>query len=103
MSGIAGSFFTYCLIPGHILVPLILWLIKRNDSPFLNDQGKECVNFQITLTIAAIPCIVLFVFCIGVPMLICLGVYAVVIQVIAAIKANEGISYRYPFIFRFVK
>jgi hypothetical protein len=103
LSGILGSCFTYCMIPGHILVPLIIWLLKREGSPFLNDQGKECVNFQITLTIAAIPCFILFVVCVGVPMLICLAVYAVIIQIVAAIKANEGGLFRYPYIIRFLK
>jgi hypothetical protein len=90
-------------IPGNILLPLVLWLVKRDGNPFVNDQGKEVLNFQITILIATIVSALLVpVFCIGVPMLIVVGVVSLVLSVIGAIKANEGVAYRYPFALRLI-
>ncbi len=97
LGGVVGGWSTAFGIPGgNILVPLVLWLIKREGSAFLDDQGKEAVNFQITVTLAALVCFVLFFFCVGIPLMIALGIYALVIGILGAIKANEGVAYRYP-------
>ncbi|MCK6461738.1 MAG: DUF4870 domain-containing protein [Planctomycetes bacterium] len=96
LSGFVGLPF------GHILGPLICWLIKKNDHEFVDDQGKEALNFQITLTIAAIVCIPLVFLIIGIFMLIAVAVLGVVFSIIGAIKANEGVRYRYPFALRLI-
>jgi len=87
---------------GNILGPLIIWLIKKEESAFVDDQGKEALNFQITIVIAAV---VLFVvtICLGglgvlIPMLV-----GAVFAIIAGIKANDGVAYRYPFALRMIK
>jgi hypothetical protein len=103
LGGVIGGWSAAIALPGgNVLLPLILWLIKREGSAFINDQGKEVLNFQITVTIAAIGCAVLAVFCIGVPMLIALGIYALVVGILGAIKANEGVAYRYPVTIRLI-
>ena len=88
---------------GHILGPLIVWLMKKDTSELVNDQGKESLNFQISLTIyglvATIP-----LFMIGLPIAISLlVVFGVVMVIMASIKANEGERYRYPLTLRLIK
>ena len=88
---------------GQILGPLVVWLIKREEFPFVAEQGKESLNFQITMIIAALICIPLMFVCVGVFLLIAVGIVDVVFTIIAAIKANEGVSYRYPMTIRMIK
>ncbi len=86
-----------------ILGPLVIWLIKKNEMPFVDDQGKEAVNFHITILLAAL--IVSPTICIGVGLilLIGLGLAGIIFSIIAAVKANSGVYYRYPFAVRLIK
>jgi uncharacterized Tic20 family protein len=88
---------------GFILAPLVVWIFKRNDDPFIDDQGKEAVNFQITMTLAAIVSGVLIVVLIGIVLLPIVLIAMVVFPIIAAMRARDGEAYRYPFTIRFVK
>lgn len=88
---------------GHVLGPLVIWAIKRDDSPFIDEQGKEALNFQLTMTIAFFIALALVVVLIGFALIGVLCVYDFVMIVVAAIKANEGVPYRYPFTIRFIK
>ncbi|MDP2245262.1 DUF4870 domain-containing protein [Pseudomonas sp.] len=88
---------------GNLLGPLIVWQIKKDLDPFVDQQGKEALNFQISVALAAVLCFFLMVVVIGFPLLILLGIGALVLTVIAGIKANEGQAYRYPFSWRLVK
>jgi uncharacterized protein len=98
-SALLGLFFHFV---GHLLGPLIVWLIKRGDSPEIDAYGKESLNFQISMliydAIAAILCFVL----IGIPILIALWVLNTVLVIIASVKASEGTFYRYPFTIRLI-
>src|SRR5438552_18194121 len=98
-TALAGFFVPWA---GHILGPLIVWLVKRGDSAEIDVHGKESLNFQISMliydAIAAILCIVL----IGIPILIALWVLNTVFVIIASVKASEGTRYRYPFTIRFI-
>jgi len=98
-SALLGLFFHFL---GHIGGPLIVWLMKRGDSPEIDANGKESLNFQISMLIydavAAILCIVL----IGIPILIALWILNTVLVIIASVKTSEGKFYRYPFIIRFI-
>ena len=99
------------IIPfGNVIGPLVVWLIKKDTMPFVADQGKEALNFQITAAIVCIPLmIVAFVLsfiAIGVllfPVIGLIGIAVLVLAVIGGIKANEGTAYRYPFAFRLIK
>jgi uncharacterized Tic20 family protein len=94
----------YVPIPfSNVLAPLILWQIKKEQSPFVDDQGKEAVNFQITVTIYVIISCLLFCVGIGVFILPLVGVFDLVFLIIAALKANQGELYRYPLTIRFMK
>jgi uncharacterized protein len=92
------------IIPmGSIVGPLIIWLIKKNEMPFVDDQGKESLNFQITVFIAILVCIPLSFIIIGIPLMFVIAIGALVFAIIAAMKANEGIAYRYPWALRLIK
>lgn len=96
--------FAGFVIPfGSLLGPLIVWAIKKDEDPFINDQGKEALNFQLTLLIGFVISIILMFVFIGVLLIFALIVYCIVMVIIAAMKANEGIQYRYPYTIRFFK
>lgn len=93
-----------CIIPlGNILGPLVMWLIKKDQSPFVNAQGKESLNFQISLLIYAIVSGILMLIFIGFLLAIAVGIFGLVMIIIASIKAYEGVDYRYPLTIRFIK
>lgn len=87
----------------NLLGPLILWLIKREDGPFIDDQGKESLNFQISLFIYAIGCVMLAFIGIGFLLLFPLAVFGLTCVIIASIKASEGVAFRYPACIRLIK
>jgi uncharacterized Tic20 family protein len=88
---------------GILLGPLIVWLVKRDTLPFVNDQAREALNFQITVFLAGIVCTALIFVLIGIPLLVALGLFDLVFVIIAAVKANEGVAYRYPICLRLIK
>ncbi len=99
-----ASLSGYIAVPlGHLIGPLVIWQIKKDQSPFVDDQGKESLNFQISMTLY------LFVagltFCIGIGFVLFPAVYLFgwVMMIIAAVKANQGEAYRYPLTIRLIK
>ena len=88
---------------GFVLGPLIVWLIKKEEMPFVDDQGKEALNFQITMLIGFAICATLTLVLIGFLLLPLLALTNLVFVIIAAVKANEGTRYRYPFAIRLIK
>ena len=101
-SGWAGSI-------GFFIGPLIIYLTKKDTMPFVADQAREALNFAITVSIA---CFVLLLFTImsfgigiflTLPLLMIIGIASLIFIIIAAIKANEGVAYRYPVSLRLVK
>ncbi len=92
------------IIPfGNILGPLIIWQIKKNEMPFVDDQGKEALNFQITVLIAALVAAVLTMVLIGLLLLPIIVIGWIVLSIMAGMKANNGEAYRYPFTLRLIK
>ena len=88
---------------GFLLAPLIIWLMKRDEHPFIDEQGKEAVNFQITMFILAFVFAILVLIVIGIPLLIGLGLFMTIMPIIAAVRASGGEHYRYPLTIRFIK
>jgi len=88
---------------GSLIGPLILWQMKREMDPFIDDQGKEALNFQISVAIASAICLLLMVVVIGFFLFGLLAIGALVLTIIAGVKANEGQVYRYPFTWRLIK
>lgn len=92
------------IIPfGNVLGPLVVWQMKKAEMPFVDDQGKEALNFQITVAIAMLICLVLALVLIGLLLVPIVGIAALVFTIIGGIKANEGEYYRYPFTLRLIK
>ena len=91
------------LIPfGNLVAPVIIWIIYRDKSDFLDKHGKECVNFQISLTIYGIISGILSLVIIGFILLPAVIITGVVLTIMAAVRANEGKNYRYPLTIRFL-
>ena len=96
--------FSGFLIPfGNVIGPLIIWLIKKDQMPFVDDQGKESLNFQITMLIAYIISGILMLVLIGFLLIVVVGIFDIVMLIIASIKASEGVQYRYPYTIRLIK
>jgi uncharacterized Tic20 family protein len=96
--------FAGFLVPfGNVFAPLVVWLMKREQSEFVADQGKEALNFNITVLIGAALCGVLVFVFIGILLGVALFVFWLALTIIAGIKAGEGHRYRYPFALRLVK
>lgn len=83
-----------------ILAPLIIYLIKKDESKYVAYHAKESLNFQITLTIVVIG---LLITIIGILFIWVVGIAALVLVIIATIRASEGVLYKYPFSFRLIK
>mgnify|MGYP001223241193 CR=1 FL=1 len=88
---------------GNLIGPLIVWQLKKDMDPFVDDQGKEALNFQITVSLMLLVCLLLVLVLIGLLLAWVVGIGALVLVIIAAIKSNEGTAYRYPFCWRLIK
>jgi uncharacterized Tic20 family protein len=94
----------YVGIPfGNIVGPLIVWLIRRDTSALVDDQGKEALNAQISLTCYLVAAGLLCFVLIGFVIFPIIYLVALVLVIVAGVKANDGLRYRYPFIFRLIK
>jgi uncharacterized Tic20 family protein len=98
-SALLGLFFHFF---GHLLGPLVVWLIKRGDAPEIDANGKESLNFQISMLIYDIIAGILCLIVIGIFILIALWILNTVFVIIASVKTSEGKIYRYPFTIRFL-
>ncbi len=87
---------------GFLIGPLVVWLIKREDDPLIEEQGKEAVNFQLTMFLAMFVSLLLAFVLIGIPLLIIFGLMMVIFPIIAAVKTSNGERYRYPISIRFL-
>ncbi len=102
LGGLAG------LIPmtpvfGSIIAPLIIWQIKKDEFEFVDEHGKEALNFQISILIYALVAGLLCFVCIGFVLLPVVYLLDLIFLLIAAVKSNNGEHYRYPLCIRFVK
>lgn len=86
----------------NIAAPGIVWFLKRETMPFVDDQAKEALNFQITMFLVGIVCMILVLFFIGIFLMIGLVIYSLIMMVLAAKAAQEGKRYRYPFCLRLI-
>ncbi len=96
LTHVLSIFFTF--IPA-----LVIYLLKRQESPYVAEHAKEALNFQISLIIYICISIPLCLLIIGVFMLIAIGIGSLVLYIMAAVKAADNVLYRYPFSIRFIK
>jgi uncharacterized protein len=99
------SAFVGLVVPflGAILAPLIIWLAWRDRSPFVGEQAKEALNFNISVAIGWLVCGLLTVVFIGILLGIVLFFCWLALTILAAIRASEGVQYRYPLNLRLVR
>ena len=88
---------------GNVVGPLIVWQIKKDEHPFVDANGKEAVNFQISMLIYGLAAGLLCFACVGFFLLPAVVIVDLIFLLIAAVKANNGQSYRYPLTIRFIK
>ncbi|MFC4991250.1 DUF4870 domain-containing protein [Rubritalea tangerina] len=99
-----STFLGWSCIPfANIIAPLLIWQIKKDSMPFTADQAKEALNFQISLFLYAVISVILCLLVIGYLGLLAILALNIFCTVMAAIKSNEGIAYRYPCTIRFIK
>lgn len=109
LSALLGGLLTgHWMGIGCFIAPLIIWLLKKDTLPFVADQAKEALNFNITIAIVSAVLLLLTLVTFGfgliltVPVGIIVGIAWLILVIMAAIKANEGVAYRYPFALRLV-
>ncbi len=99
-----AAFATFVLpVAGNIIGPLIIYLLKKDEYEFVNEQGKEVLNFQITWSIIFFISIVMIIVGIGVLMLVGFGIAWLVLVIVASVAASNGQYYKYPLTIRFLQ
>ena len=99
----AAFFWVLAPLIGNVIGPLVVWQLKKDLHPFVDEQGKEALNFQITYSVAMMVCGLLAWVLIGFPLMLLVGLVALALTIIAGIKANAGEAYRYPLCWRVIK
>ncbi len=113
--------FSSVIIPfGHIFGPLIVWMVKKEQYPLVEDQGRESLNFQISMTIYTVIILIVFIaallsfiagdydarfpvsLILAIGAFILLGIVNLVLIIIAAVRAYKGEKYRYPLLIHFI-
>lgn len=98
LSALVGYFIPFA----NLIIPLVIWLVKKDESADLDAVGREVINFNLSMLVYALAGILLSLVLIGVVVLIGLWIFGIVVTVIAAIRANDGWRYRYPATIRFL-
>jgi uncharacterized Tic20 family protein len=96
-----SQFCAYIIPLAGLIVPIILWQVKKKDSQFIDKNGKIVVNWIITEIILLIMFGILCFLLIGIPLLAALIVLSIVFPIIGGIKANNGVAWSYPFTIKF--
>ena len=84
------------------ILPLVAYLVMRKESEYVAENAREALNFHISVLIYSICCIPLVFIIIGVPLLVVMGISSLILAVVAAVKASDGLCYRYPLTLRLV-
>jgi uncharacterized protein len=98
------SVFAGYIVPiAGLIAPVVIWQIKKNEYPELDEHGKAVVNFIISLVIYSLISAVLVIVLIGVPLLLALAAIGIIFPIIGGIKANNGELWRYPLTLNIIK
>lgn len=99
LSGLLG----YVVVVGSVIGPLVIWLVKKEESEYIAEQALEALNFQITIFILSLICAVLALCVVGLLLLFPILVADLVLTIMAAVAASRGEPYRYPFSLRLIR
>ena len=97
------AFVGFAIPFGNVIAVVLLWLFKRRESDFVDRNAKEAINFQVLCSFVSIACILLWPFGIGFIIALFFGIYALFEIVLAVVKANQGLVYRYRYSLRLLK
>lgn len=98
-----SQFLNFIIPLSGLIVPIVLWQVKKNESEFIDRNGKIITNWLISAMIYSVICLVMIFFLIGIPMLAALGIISIVFPILGAIKANNGEAWSYPLSIKFFK
>jgi len=99
LSAFAGFFFPF----GGVIGPLICWLTRRDESSWVNINGKASLNFQLSMLLYMVLTVPLCFIIIGIPIMMLLGTLKVICVIIASVKAPKGELFRYPLVIPFIQ
>jgi len=99
LSAFAGFFFPF----GGVIGPLICWLTRRDESSWVNINGKASLNFQLSMLLYKVLAVPLCFIIIGIPLIMLLGTLKVICVIIASVKAPKGELFRYPLVIPFIQ
>jgi len=99
LAGFAGFLFPF----GGIIGPLVIWLSKRDDSTWINENGKASLNFQLSMLLYIMLAAPLCLILIGFPIIAILGTLKIIFIIIACVKASRGEEFRYPLAIPFIQ
>jgi uncharacterized protein len=99
LSAFAGFFFPF----GGIIGPLICWLSKKDESTWINENGKASLNFQLSILLYIVLCIPMVFITVGIPIIVILGTLKIVFITIGSIKASKGEEFSYPLSIPFIQ
>jgi uncharacterized Tic20 family protein len=99
LSSFAGFFFPF----GGIIGPLICWLTRRDESEWVNLNGKSSLNFQLSILLYIVLAIPLCIIIVGIPIIIMLVILKVICVIIASVKAPKGEFFKYPLSIPFIQ
>ncbi len=88
---------------GGFIVPLILWIVKKDESKFVAEHARKSLNFQLSMLIYAVVCIIMVFFIVGIFLMAALGIFATIVMIVASVAASKGEDYDYPMCIDFIK
>jgi uncharacterized Tic20 family protein len=100
LSALVGFVFP---VFGNIVGPLVFWILKKDQMPLVDVNGKEALNFQISMSIYALVAAALVWVLIGIPLLFMIALADLILIVMASVKTSEGTPFRYPLTIRLIK
>lgn len=98
-----SQLFNYLMPPAGIIIPIVIWQLKKAEMPELDLHGKNIANWLISALIYGLACFVLAFFLIGIPLALALAVLSVIFPIIGGVKANSGEVWRYPLTITFFR
>lgn len=99
LSALAGFVIPF----GNIIGPLIVYSMKKDEYLFVADQGRESLNFQISIMIYLLIAFILLIILLGILFIVVIPLFSFIFTIIASVRANDGEYYRYPFCIHFIK
>lgn len=98
-----GTLLGYSVVLGSFLVPLFIWLSKKEESEVIAEHAKASLNFQLSMTLYLFIAGLMVIFLVGIPFLFVIPIVNLICVILATIEADKGNLYKYPFSITFVK